>query len=206
MCEIGVAAAPVPSLYPAIRQSNVSDGEAGDFGNEMNISYGNNTGLIIGDGIILTLPKWDKKYSYCGEWSWAESCENFCKPEAHKVYCDRPECPVCYEHWAGREAGRCSERLMGCESAYEREGKEIGDCKSVIWSPPQEWAKDLLEKKGYKGLNEIYKELYKVMRWAGVKGGVVIDHPFRAHSITECRLQDWDISFHFHVLYPHQLA
>ena len=156
--------------------------------------------ISLGSQVYLTMPKSGEAYNTCGEWMRVESCENRCHPVPIRGCCSRPECPVCYESWARREAKSCTERLEGAEHAHIDVGSPIGTCRAFVVSPPQEWAKELILKEGYVGLKKIYKKLYELLKWAGFKGGVVVDHEFRAHSIDECVATNWEIELHFHIL------
>jgi len=123
--------------------------------------------------------------------------------------CGRKECPICYESWAGLEAGRASYRLLSfCASKKTvREIFSIVDEKKrsryvdrafrsarrkvihTIFSVPESlWSEKI----------EVLRSLlYKIAKKSGLFGGCAIFHPYRNHKKGS---DQWYWSPHFHVL------
>ena len=113
--------------------------------------------------------------------------------------CMRPECPICYEKWAGREAHRIDYRL----SQWKSSGQVIHVSVSV---PQRLW---------YKELGELRLDVYRVAKKVGFFGGSCIIHAEREvcvfcgeHKDTEtkrclncgCSEFRWTFSPHYHLL------
>ena len=158
-------------------------------------------GRDVGFDTWVTLPKWwDSPMSGCGDY-WTMACDNKCEPRRVRHSCKNPGCPICYADWCKRGGEGVVKRLKGCATAWLNAGFPMpGRPKHVIFSPPQKWAREKIVKRGYHGLNEVYSKLYDVIRECGGVGGVVIDHPFRSHTVEECRDSGFDIDLHFHVV------
>ena len=151
--------------------------------------------LIVEWAYDWTLPGHGSAYSDCGHWR-SRGCLNVMdhnqqgieENRAGKVYieryqrtCFRAECPICYESWAGKEAGSIAHRLK----ASRKFGRPI----HLIVSPPMEyWVRH-----DYKSLR---KKAYKIAKNSGFKGGSCIFHPFRKVEDSK----QWYFSPHFHML------
>lgn len=142
---------------------------------------------------LWSLPGHGEPYHDCGSWR-SKGCLNV---EGHnqqgiledfvgKVFvrrykrtCLRAECPVCYEKWAGKEAGKIEHRL----NAWS-----FGRVVHVVVSPPVE---------DY-GLSypDLRRKAYAVAKKSGVLGGCCIIHPFREDEYSK----KWFFSPHFHML------
>jgi len=151
--------------------------------------------LLVDWSYDWLLPGHGEKYSDCGEWR-SRGCLNV---EGHNqqgldedhvglVYiqryqrtCFRSQCPVCYESWAGKEAGKIEYRLK----AGPKNRKVI----HVIVSPPvEDWVRmEYLQ---------LRNKSYKVAKSSGFWGGSCIFHPFRKKESTN----RWYFSPHFHML------
>jgi len=99
--------------------------------------------------------------------------------QMRKRTCLRAECPICYEKWAGKEAGKIEHRL----AAWSGRRKVI----HVVASP---------KKHRRVPFERLRAQCYRVLRKSGVLGGSVIFHPFRQRK----RTKEWYLSPHFHVL------
>ena len=111
--------------------------------------------------------------------------------------CMRPQCPLCYEFWAAREAYRISEKFrrvpklsgeMDCAEGKTKMGKPI----HIVVSVPEAEAylMDLVEMKVKKGSDgqgkfvkvnhykKLKKKMNKVAKMVGFVGGCAIFHPF----------------------------
>jgi hypothetical protein len=118
--------------------------------------------------------------------------------------CHNPNCPVCYESWASRQAGNSSDRIVQAIGLYKHAGYKIGRVNHIVFSPPQEMAIDMI------GTKEGAKKLRSMAVWhsikAGVRGGCIIPHPFRQNDPREDNYREdlkpyvWYLSPHFHVI------
>lgn len=139
------------------------------------------------------LPGHGESYSDCGSWR-LKGCLNV---EAHtqdglfeemagKVFvrifkrsCLRAECPICYEKWAGKEAGKIEWRL----AAWSK-GKVI---HVVVSAAKRDYALPY---------RKLRVKAYSVAKSSGFLGGSCIYHPFRQYEISK----RWYFSPHFHLL------
>ena len=151
--------------------------------------------IITEWGFEWLLPGHGNAYSDCGKWR-SKGCLNVEKhvqqgldvDMAGKVFvrryqrtCMRAECPVCYESWAGKEAGKIAWRLQHSP----KQGKPI----HLIVSPPaQDWM--------FMSYSELRKFAYEFAKYSGFKGGSCIFHPFRQDKTAK----KWVFSPHFHML------
>lgn len=141
------------------------------------------------------LPSHGKPYHDCGKWL-SKGCLNV---EAHNQQglledmaglvfirryqrtCFRAECPVCYESWAGKEAGKIAWRLQYA--------KQRGRPIHLMVSPPVEvWIRSTYE--------SLRLSAYRIAKKNGFRGGSCIFHPYRMNKLTE----RWYFSPHFHML------
>jgi len=86
--------------------------------------------------------------------------------ETYRRSCFRSECPVCYEKWAGKGAGKIDHRIEAGR------GKGWGRPIHLVESPPEGDVR-LLD---YPALR---KRAYEVAKMSGLKGGCCIFHPYR---------------------------
>lgn len=149
----------------------------------------------------------------CGEWVHPLRCPNTAQTtldgKEHDSYvathsCHNPDCPVCYESWASRQAQTTADRLIQGAGLYRKTGYRMGRIDHVVFSPPQDLAKDLHRTSGgAKILRTMAKDMIKK---AGASGGVVIYHPFRQNDPREPNFNSdipayaWYESPHFHAL------
>jgi hypothetical protein len=172
---------------------------------------------IVDNHSIFTLPgQGEITNDKCGEWTHPLSCPNHDSKQitlegviAHDRYvathsCHNPNCPVCYESWASRQAVNSSDRLIQAIGLYKHEGYVIGRVNHITFSPPQEMAKDLIRTSGgSRTLRTMAKDMAKR---AGVRGGAMIFHPFRQNDPRENNYREdlkpyvWYESPHFHVI------
>ena len=97
-----------------------------------------------------------------------------------RVSCGRPECPVCYESWASREAHRIDYRI----SQFKTKMKKI----HVTVSPSRrDWGLSV---------SSMRKKAYVLSRKVGFLGGSCIFHPFR----QDAESKEWYFSPHFHLI------
>lgn len=147
-----------------------------------------------GPGFSLCLPESGVSKEDCGQWLKRVGCpvdrEHFHR--VVKKHCDDPLCPVCADHWAGREAVRVTERVLQAELLWHERGMYYGPIKHVMLSPPQEEAKALIEsKEGYK---KLHSQANRMLKKAGLVAGCTVFHGFRWRNDVPY------LSPHFHIL------
>jgi hypothetical protein len=100
--------------------------------------------------------------------------------EFYKRSCLRAECPICYEKWAGKEAGKIEYRLASV-------GRKMGLVIHVTLSPPiDDWAMPY---------EKLKAKAYSVSKKSGFRGGSCIFHPYREDDNGF-----WYFSPHFHLI------
>jgi len=114
--------------------------------------------------------------------------------------CMRPQCPVCYEKWAGREAHRIDERFRRVPK-LNGERRDLAESRTpwgvpihlVISVPELESVlMDYIEigvKKGkfvkINGFTKLKRKMSKIAKRVGFKGGCAIFHPFANDELGE---------------------
>lgn len=151
-------------------------------------------GIFVEWGYDWNLPGHGESYGDCGSWR-MKGClnvdghhqEGLLEKMSSKVFvrlykrrCLRAECPVCYESWAGKEAGKIAYRLKAW-----RKGRVI----HLIVSPS---FLDVCRL----DFEELRAKSYVVSKKSGFLGGSCIFHPFREEESTK----KWYFSPHFHLI------
>lgn len=158
----------------------------------------------------------------CGNWVHPLSCPNHAQQtltnELHDRFvtqhsCHKPDCPVCYESWASRQATNTADRLFQAINLYRKEGYKIetqrgyysiGRIDHIVFSPPQDLAKKLIQTSG--GFRTLRTKAIDIMKTSGVVGGAVVFHPFRQNDSREPNFNTympegvWYESPHFHII------
>ena len=131
---------------------------------------------------------YDEPLSICNQWAW-RGCLNYknhpngkIEAQTYKMKCVRSNCKTCYKSWIARETSKAYKRIKKFEMWYAGRDK----LKHVIVSPPR-WERG-------KPLEELRKDMRKLCKRAGLRGGLDVIHPFR------CKDGKWIFSPHFHVL------
>ena len=147
----------------------------------------------------------------CGQWTHPLSCPNHGQQTLdgrhHDRYvvmhsCHKPDCPVCYESWASRQATNSADRLNKANALYLHAGYKLGRFKHVVFSPPQELAKELIRTAG--GSRKLRADAVKIAKKAGIVAAAMIFHPFRQNDPRESNYREdlepwvWYESPHFH--------
>lgn len=169
---------------------------------------------IVDNHSIFTLPgQGEQTNDKCGEWTHPLSCPNQLQTTLdgsfHDRYvathsCHNPNCPVCYESWASRQAGNSSDKIVQAIGLYKHAGHKIGKVNHIVFSPPQELAKELIRTAG--GAKTLRSMAVKMATKAGVRGACMIFHPFRQNDPREENFRSdlkpyvWYESPHFHVI------
>jgi len=127
-------------------------------------------------------------------------------------HCDRWGCPACYKHPMDRAAQAIGQRMFALVDAFNKElgslyqaGKQARysqfairwginefmdhgwrqlKVRHVVFSPPQDWARDLL-RSGHRGYDRLKKEAQRQAERIGLGvGGIFIVHPYRLNKQT----------------------
>lgn len=162
---------------------------------------------------IFDLPSNGEQLDNCGEWVHPLSCPNHGQTtisgESHDRFvvmhtCDKPECPVCYTTWASKAAKRSTERLFEAQRLYKEAKIPLGRIDHIVFSPPREEAIEAI--KTVAGYRKFKANAIKIIKNAGVKGGLIVFHPFRQNDPREKNFNIdvpayvWYLSPHFHVV------
>jgi hypothetical protein len=143
--------------------------------------------ILVEWGFGWGLPAQGEAHEGCGDWK-TKGCLNVAEHESGLAFirrywksCHRPECPTCYESWAGREAKRIEHRLKAWKSR--------GEVIHLVVSPPIEvWIRSSFE--------ALRRRAYEVALDSRFLGGSCIFHPYRKNKATHV----WYFSPHFHML------
>ena len=118
--------------------------------------------------------------------------------------CMRPQCPVCYEKWAAREAYRVDERFRRVPKLKDERRNKAESRTSwgvpihVVISVPEEEAHlmDLVQIKHpelgsgkeavkFSGFTKLKRKMSKIAKKVGFRGGCAIFHPFANEELDE---------------------
>jgi len=131
---------------------------------------------------------------YCGHFV-TEGCDNTLGHPNEMVYaqnrrltCKSAECPICWDSWLIRESSRVTERIDKFRMLSERKGFRFRKPIHVIVSPPK-WLWNVT-------WTELKKSFRKMVKRAGIVGGVSMFHAFRLASDHKT----WFYSPHFHMI------
>lgn len=151
-------------------------------------------------GLDWVLPGHGEKYGDCGDWRY-RGCLNVGEhvqtslvdaDVVGKAYvewyhrsCYRAECPVCFENWAAKEAGKIDYKLnYYIEHGFWKKGKV---CHFTV-SPDESTVLRL-------PFEKLRAKMYEIAKKRGILGGSAIWHPFRENDDGT-----WRFSPHFHIL------
>jgi len=130
---------------------------------------------------IFDIPGLGRKYEDCGKIFKIWLCEKCGYKQPIKNTCDRPDCSECWTSWASKEVKRVVERINGFKEAYKKvKGRRLGNPQDVILSPPQKEAKKEVLESG--GVEKLRKKAVLMIKAAGIRGGLLIFHPYRIRS------------------------
>lgn len=162
---------------------------------------------------VFRLPSNGEQKDDCGQWVHPLSCPNHGQPtisgEKHDRFvvmhtCDKPDCPVCYTTWASKSAKRATERIFEAQKLYKEAKVPLGKIDHIVFSPPRDEAVEAIKTEA--GYRKLKAKAIKIMKKAGVKGGLVVFHPFRQNDPRETNFNPsipgyvWYLSPHFHVV------
>ncbi len=158
---------------------------------------------------IFTLPgQGEQTNANCGAWRSAVSCPDFGNGDHDRFVipysCHNPDCPICNESWASRQADKTNERFMHAYNLYLGAGYHLGMVKHFTFSPPPGLAAALI--RSVEGYRDLKKKCYELLKYVGCIGGAVVFHPFRQNDPREPNFDPdlpayvWYVSPHFHVV------
>lgn len=144
-------------------------------------------GLVDGpysDGVWM-LPGMGESAPTCGEWSPTEFCDESGHVHLTPHRCGRRECPEC---WSGQWAAPRTVSVTARLAAYRYNAEQAKDKRIVhlTVSPPEGTVR---------GVDEFYRNRTRANELAkahGVKGGVVIPHPYRVLDEVKEEFEDSD--------------
>jgi len=145
-----------------------------------------NYDIVEWDGWHMT--GYDEPLQTCNQWAW-RGCLNHknhengkIEAQTYQMKCVRSRCKLCSGSWLARETSKAYKRIKKFETWFAGRDK----IKHVIVSVPR-WEQG-------KPLEELRKDMRKLCKRAGLRGGLDVVHPFR------CKDGKWYFSPHFHVM------
>jgi len=158
------------------------------------VSYDLKSGKKSNGQLSFRLVGTGESKEYCGEFV-TEGCSNHLEHPKEMVYvqnkrltCKRSECPICWDSWLVREASRVTERIEKFRILSQKHGFRASKPIHVIVSPPK-WLWNIT-------WTELKKYFRKMVKRAGIVGGVSMFHAFRKSSDGKT----WFYSPHFHMI------
>ena len=119
-----------------------------------------------------------------------EEYEHYIKGK--RRHCWSLRCPECMNDTALRNSVEMEKELLKPKILRSKEGIDIGDIGHWVVSPPQEFARSMLQTK--QDYDELTTYVQDSMQCNGALGGVTIVHPWRQNE------DRWVFSPHFHIL------
>lgn len=112
--------------------------------------------------------------------------------KAARIHCWRLACPNCMNDLCMKRGAQIEKKILAYADLQRRAGMKAPLVKHWVFSPPQEWAADVM--KDADSFPLLVKWVQLVMIDAGFLGGAMVFHPWR--------LQDgeWVIGPHFHIV------
>ena len=158
------------------------------------VSYDLKYGKKLDKQLFFKMVGTGESKDYCGDFV-TEGCDNFVNHPNGMLYgqnrrlsCKSAECPVCWDSWLVRETSRITERTEKFRMLGERKGYRSTKPIHVIVSPPK-WLWNVT-------WTELKKTFRKMVKRAGIVGGVSMFHAFRRSSDGKT----WFYSPHFHMI------
>jgi len=158
------------------------------------VSYDLNYGKKSNKQIFFKMVGTGESKEYCGVFV-TEGCDNSPNHPHDMVYaqnrrltCKSAECPICWDSWLIRESSRVTERIEKFRMLSQRNGFRSTKPIHVIVSPPK-WLWNTT-------WTELKKSFRRMVKRAGIIGGVSMFHAFRLSSDGKT----WFYSPHFHMI------
>ena len=113
--------------------------------------------------------------------------------KAKRLHCWGLGCLVCMNDTAIRDGVKVDKHFRYHETIWRKSGQEVPPLGHWVVSPPQEWAKCMVQDKEHYDM--LYAHVIESLQQFGAAGGITIFHAWRQHEQTE-----WRFSPHFHSL------
>jgi hypothetical protein len=158
------------------------------------IKEANKTIESYNERIEFVLPGQGEPYDSCGKFFFKGHLAD--PGSVHylkaKHSCHRFDCPICWHDWQRREALEASDRLNYYSDMYKRK------IVHYVISPPQS-----VEYHTYSTYRSLRKEAYKISKFRGIKGGIMIFHERACRytdPVTYTNTHEGSHGAHFHIL------
>lgn len=171
------------------RQEDADDGrdEIAPTGELEDGAWQEELGVNVFGSELWTMPGKGESGPRCGEWQPDSVCSECGDVGYTQHRCGRRECPECWGIWAKESAMRVTRRLQEFrESQPDDWHRQLAH---TIASPPEGSIRTLREFK------QAWKRAYRLAEEKGMRGGVVVPHPWRVTEAVkrEYREEDPDI-------------
>ncbi|MBR4685947.1 MAG: hypothetical protein IKP04_05400 [Candidatus Methanomethylophilaceae archaeon] len=113
--------------------------------------------------------------------------------KAKRLHCWGLGCPECMNDTAIRDGVKVDKHFRYHETIWKKSGQEVPPLGHWVVSPPQEWAKCMVQDKEH--FDILYRHITDSLQEFGAVGGITIFHPWRQYEQLE-----WRFSPHFHSL------
>ncbi len=113
--------------------------------------------------------------------------------KAKRFHCWGLGCPMCMNDTAIRNGMKADKHFRYHEKIWEKSGIQIPPLGHWVVSPPQEWAKCMVQDKD--DFDFLYQTVIDSLLRFGAVGGLTIFHPWR-----QFEQEEWRFSPHFHSL------
>ena len=159
------------AVYPALQPKYIKQTQSPSFSFDL-VGFGevrDNCGMIRHS---ISCTENSKQTTLTGE---DYSHDNFLMMHS----CHRAECPIDYMSWAYREGRQVEEKIHKANLSYLDIGVRLGYANHIILSPPQKKAGALIGSNKSSDYKILRNYAYEASQLLGIKGGVLIFHPFR---------------------------
>ena len=113
--------------------------------------------------------------------------------KAKRLHCWSLSCPNCMNDTAIRDGVKVDKHFRYHETIWRKSGEEVPPLGHWVVSPPQEWAKCMVQDKEH--FDILYSYVTDSLQEFGAVGGITVFHPWRQYEQLE-----WKFSPHFHSL------
>ena len=112
--------------------------------------------------------------------------------KAARIHCWRLSCPNCMNDVCMKRGAQIEKKVLAYADLQRRAGLRVPALKHWVFSPPQEWAKEVM--RDADRYPELVKLVQLVMIDNGFLGGVMVFHPWRLQD------DEWVLGPHFHIV------
>lgn len=113
--------------------------------------------------------------------------------QANRQHCWGLGCYVCMNDTAIRDGVKVDKHFLTHQKIWEKSGERIPPLGHWVVSPPQEWAKCMVQDKA--NYDRLVNRITRQLQRHGALGGITVFHPWRQFEQLE-----WRFSPHFHVI------